>query len=69
MSMPERPDWWPPWDGMQAPLEVLPDAWHWQRGAQAGVKAVIERIEALAGHPALILEEDWRQLREEAGLE
>ena len=79
--MTERPGWWPP-NPHSNPLAGYSqyrehDAVVWGDGAQAGVKAVIERIEGIMGAAVInngprvrfLVDELWLSLRKEVGLE
>ena len=78
--MTERPGWWPP-NPYYAILLPHPDEAQreegWNEGVEAGVKAVIERIEGIMGAAVInngprvrfLVDELWLSLRKEVGLE
>ena len=73
--MTERPGWWPPTPDYAILLPHPDEAEEgWNEGVEAGVKAVIGRIEILcyamdANTTWCMSSADWLQLRKEAGLE
>mgnify|MGYP001586061965 CR=1 FL=1 len=72
--MPDRPEWYPVNPYHTHTATGYHDAYVWDKGVRAGVKALIERIETLcyamdANTTWCMSSADWLQLRKEAGLD